>query len=295
MKPLILCVDDNEDILLNLILTLEFNDYEVITGKHGKEGLTILSELGRLPDLIISDIMMPEMNGYDFFKTVSENAKWNRIPFLFLTARSSPTDVRFGKMLGVDDYLTKPFKKEDLIAIIAGKLTRRRRTIEVSEKVEEVLSSLKIDEKPSISIEQKYLVNLILVFWDDKSGPTVLNCYPQDIKLPFSVDRISVQLYNSIVSIYGQGKVAEAQGILLNIKNIDRDGYIYFDSYPDNTVRGGEQQYMLGVIAPKINYFESLKISEYFKNISSHIKLKEDWDFKRHWEQISNILSTPSL
>ncbi len=295
MKPLILCVDDNEDILLNLRLTLEFNDYEVITGKNGIEGIIILSELGRLPDIIISDIMMPEMNGYDFFKKVSENSKWNRIPFLFLTARTSPTDVRFGKMLGVDDYLTKPFKKEDLMAIIAGKLARRRKTEEVSEKVEEVLSSLKIDEKPSISIEEKFLVNLLLVFWDDKTGPRVLNYYPKDIKLPFSVDKIGVQLYNSIVSIYGQGKVAEAQGILLNIKNIERDGFIYFDSYPDSSIRGGEQQYMLGVIAPKINYFESLKIGERFKHISSHIKLKEDWDFKSHWEEIANLLSTPSL
>ncbi|MFX1451082.1 MAG: response regulator [Promethearchaeota archaeon] len=295
MKPLILCLDDNEDILLNLRLTLEFNDYEVITGKSGKEGITILSELGKLPDIIISDIMMPEMNGYDFFKKVSQNTKWNRIPFLFLTARTSPTDVRFGKMLGVDDYLTKPFKKEDLLAIIAGKLSRRKRTLEVTEKIEEVLSTLKIDEKPSISVKEKYLVNFILVFWDDKTGPRVENYFPRDIKSPFSIDKIGVQLYNSIVSIYGQGKIVAAQGILLNIKNIDRDGYIFFDSYPDNTIRGGEQQFMLGVIAPKINYFESLKIGENFKDISEHIKKKENWNFKDHWEEISNILLTPSL
>jgi len=278
------------------ILALRCNGLlDIITAKNGVEALEILESHNQLPDLILCDIMMPEMNGYDFFKKVSENTKWNRIPFLFLTARTSPTDVRFGKMLGVDDYLTKPFKKEDLLAIISGKLTRRKRTLEVSEKVEEVLSTLKIDETPSISVKEKYLVNFILVFWDDKTGPRVANYFPKDIKSTFSIDKIGVQLYNSIVSIYGQGKIVEAQGILLNIKNIDRDGYIYFDSYPDNTIRGGEQQFMLGVIAPKINYFESLKIGEKFKDISEHIKKKENWNFKDHWEEISNILLTPSL
>ena len=114
MKPLILVIDDYQDILDNLKMILSLNNFEVITSKNGKEALETLLTLKTLPEVIISDIMMPEMNGYDFFKTVSESPKWNRTPFLFLTARTSPTDVRFGKMLGVDDYLTKPFKKEDL-------------------------------------------------------------------------------------------------------------------------------------------------------------------------------------
>ena len=295
MKPLILCIDDNEDILLNLRITLEFQDYEVITGKNGQDGIKILSELGRLPDLIISDIRMPEMNGYDFFKAVSENPEWNDIPFLFLTARASPTDVRFGKMLGVDDYLTKPFKQEDLIASITGKLARKKKTKEIIKKIEEVLASYKIDQTPSITIEEKYLVNLILVFWDDKTGPRVIDYFPKETANSIYLDKIGVQLYNSIVAIYGQGKIIEAQGTLLNIKNIDRDGFIYFDSYSDETIRGGEQQYMLGVIAPQIKYFDSLKINEQFKDISAHIKAEEEWDFEKHWEQIAEILSTPSL
>ena len=83
MKPLILLVEDNPGVLLNITVTLEFNEYEVISATNGKEGLSTLAKIERLPDLIISDIMMPEMDGYEFFENVSENPKWNQIPFSF--------------------------------------------------------------------------------------------------------------------------------------------------------------------------------------------------------------------
>ena len=116
MKPLVLVVDDNKDILFNLKLLLESNNYLVETAETGEDALKVLSDLKNPPDIIISDIMMPKMDGYHFFETISENLKWNRIPFIFISALSTPEDIRLGKMLGVDDYLTKPFKEEDLLA-----------------------------------------------------------------------------------------------------------------------------------------------------------------------------------
>ncbi|MCK4875933.1 MAG: response regulator transcription factor [Sulfurimonas sp.] len=130
MKPLILIVEDNNDILLNIKLTLEFNGFEVITATNGKEGLKVLSEQKNLPEIIVSDIMMPEMDGYDFFQAVSNNPRWSSIPFLFLTARSSVEDIRFGKMLGVDDYLTKPFNMKELILRVKAILRRISNKIE---------------------------------------------------------------------------------------------------------------------------------------------------------------------
>ena len=118
MSDLILAVDDNQDILFNLKLTLELNGYRVITANNGEEGLKALSDSEEIPSLILSDIMMPEMNGYDFFKETAQNPEWSQIPFIFLSARASEKDVRFGKMLGVDDYITKPFKTENLLASI---------------------------------------------------------------------------------------------------------------------------------------------------------------------------------
>jgi CheY-like chemotaxis protein len=133
----------------------------------------MLGELETLPDLIISDIMMPIMDGYDFFKVVSNDPRWNTIPFLFLSVKTSPTDIIFGKLLGVDDYLIKPFKGQDLLAIIAGKISRRKRTESIKNKVKELLTSLNITP-PAISVEKKKIV-LIEVSWDDFYGPKLIS------------------------------------------------------------------------------------------------------------------------
>ncbi|MHA1300333.1 MAG: response regulator [Candidatus Helarchaeota archaeon] len=295
LKDLILVVEDNEHVLLNLKLTLEFNNYEVATAKNGKSGLQILKELSRPPDLIISDIMMPVMDGYEFFKAVSENPSWNRIPFVFLTAKSSFEDIRFGKYLGVDDYITKPFVKSDLLACIAGKIARNKKINSINQKIEEKITALKIDTGPSISEEEKSRVIVFLMIWDDKMGPYLSKCHHKDVGFSFSIKQVGVQLFNAIVSIYGQEYVNESQGILLDIKNIRNHGFIYFDSFPDRSLRGGERQFMLSVIAPKINYFESLKIREIFREITPKIKNNQDWDIKSYWEKISDILSTPTI
>jgi DNA-binding response OmpR family regulator len=89
------------------------------------------ASLDHLPDLILADIMMPLMDGFTFYERVVSNPYLNHIPFIFLTAKSSGDDIRQGKELGVDDYLTKPFAPEDLLASIRGKLKRvkQRRTL----------------------------------------------------------------------------------------------------------------------------------------------------------------------
>jgi len=76
LKPLILVVEDNVDLLYNLNLMLESNNYKTITAKNGKIALKILSELEQVPDIIISDIMMPEMDGYEFFRAISSEPRW---------------------------------------------------------------------------------------------------------------------------------------------------------------------------------------------------------------------------
>jgi len=291
MHSLILIVDDDVDILLNLHITLEFNDYEVISAKNGKEAIKILRELNHLPDLIISDILMPEMNGYELFKSVSENPIWNRIPFIFISGQDTPEDVRFGKMLGIDDYITKPFREEDLLAIVAGKISRKKNVELINKKIEKLFSSLKVDASPSISEEKKSQILLLLMFWDDIYGPKLISHFPRNENFPFQIEELGQQLFKGLTTLYGYEDITEAEGILLNIKNIGRDGFIFFDSYPDKTVRGEERRYMIGLVASKINYFESLKAKEIFIEISSKIKKKEDWDFEKFWEKLLKILS----
>jgi DNA-binding response OmpR family regulator len=295
VKSKILIVDDNEDILFNIKLILETNNFHVLTAKNGKEALDVLNGLSEPPEIIISDIAMPIMDGYDFFNMISENIMWNRIPFIFLTARSTPEDIRFGRTLGVDDYLVKPFKEEDLLAIISGKLARHKKIKSINKKVEDLLLQLEIEQKASISEEQKGQVYLILVIWDDRVGPELRDFYPKEKSLTIPINNIGTQLFQSTVAIYAEEDIKKAEGILLYMQNIEMYGYIFFDAFPDSKARAGERQFMLGVIAPKINYFNTFKIRELFNNLSKQVKNKENLAIKEYWEKISDILLTPVL
>jgi signal transduction histidine kinase len=121
-KGRILVVEDNLKMLDGIRDILEMAGYHVVTALDGQEALACVEQ--DQPDLIVSDIMMPQMDGYQLFSAVRANPKWLRVPFVFLTAKDQQMDVRFGKRLGVDDYLTKPFEPEDLLVVVEAKLER---------------------------------------------------------------------------------------------------------------------------------------------------------------------------
>jgi CheY-like chemotaxis protein len=137
-KPLIMVVDDHPAVLEVIRVTLEKEGYQVWTATNGQHALERLEaalarrrqrgdfggETKYLPDLIVSDIMMPVMEGYEFYEKTRANPYLNHIPFIFLTAKQEDEDVRYGKELGVDDYLTKPIQADDLLASVRGKLRR---------------------------------------------------------------------------------------------------------------------------------------------------------------------------
>ncbi|MFW9819826.1 MAG: PleD family two-component system response regulator [Candidatus Thorarchaeota archaeon] len=289
-QSLILIVDDNEDILFHLKLLLEDNNYIVKTAVNGNEALKLLSKLKSPPDLIVSDIMMPVMNGHDFFTAVSNTPQWNRIPFLFLTAKSTPEDIRLGKMLGVDDYITKPFKKEDLLASISGKIARNKKSALLDKEIKELLTKSNIETQLPLLNQEKPSICLLFVYWDDKMGPIVDKTYHSDENLPFSIDIIGNQLFHAATSIYGHDKITAAQGILLNIENIQNKGYLFFDSYPDENERFKEKQYMLAIITPKLTYIESLKVKEILKEISEKIKINLEWEIEEYWQKIFEVI-----
>jgi two-component system response regulator RpaA len=122
MKEMILIVEDNPDMIAQLKLFLEMEGYQVLAGADGLEALRILERV--TPDLILADIMMPRMNGYELYEATHQDERWLSIPFIFLTAKTDKEDIRLGKEMGADDYLVKPVEKEDLIAAIRGKLKR---------------------------------------------------------------------------------------------------------------------------------------------------------------------------
>ena len=118
----ILLIEDNQDVRENTADILELENYEVITAENGKTGVD--KALINLPDLILCDIMMPELDGYGVYDHLSQNSKTASIPFIFLTAKSEKSDFRKGMNLGADDYLTKPFEEDELIGAIECRLSK---------------------------------------------------------------------------------------------------------------------------------------------------------------------------
>jgi signal transduction histidine kinase/DNA-binding NarL/FixJ family response regulator len=109
----ILIVEDNKAMLNFLVMKLR-GKYNIYTALNGAEGITKLRELPVVPDLILSDIMMDKMDGFSFAKIISEQPKYNHIPFVFLTAKSTSTDRIKGLKLGAMDFVSKPFSFEEL-------------------------------------------------------------------------------------------------------------------------------------------------------------------------------------
>jgi DNA-binding response OmpR family regulator len=120
----ILVVDDEPSIREVLEKALSAEGYRVLMACDGLEALAVLES--EPVDLIVADIAMPRMNGYQLHRSVVEDPQWVTIPFLYLTAHSLDSEIRHGKELGVDDYLTKPFDIEDLRAAVRGRLRRSR-------------------------------------------------------------------------------------------------------------------------------------------------------------------------
>lgn len=121
-KEIILVVDDNPELLDGLKTILEMEGYQALTAINGQDALQILERI--TPDLILADIMMPKMDGYELYEKVHADERWVQVPFIFLTAKTDQTDIRRGKEMGIDDYITKPFEPEDLLAAIRGRLHR---------------------------------------------------------------------------------------------------------------------------------------------------------------------------
>ena len=159
MKPRVLVVEDHEDLREFLTETLQ-EKYSILATANGVEALKWLNEQNELPDLIISDIMMPEMNGFELLKRLKDSDRFRSIPVIMLTARAELRDRLNALRIGVDDYILKPFEKHVLqirIDNLLGNFEERREMVENKLQSNEHLSS------PSLSHnEYQWLLNLEL-------------------------------------------------------------------------------------------------------------------------------------
>ncbi|GAB4422793.1 MAG: hybrid sensor histidine kinase/response regulator [Anaerolineae bacterium] len=121
----ILVIEDDEALLEDVLTILRFEGYDVLGAPNGAEGVRLARE--HLPDLIISDVMMPEVDGYGVLLALQADPATSKIPFIFLTAKAALDQVRLGMRLGADDYLPKPFDNEDLLRAVRARLARGER------------------------------------------------------------------------------------------------------------------------------------------------------------------------
>lgn len=135
----ILVIEDNAEVRENLEEILELSGYEVLTAEDGKLGVEIA--LKELPDLVLCDVMMPRLDGFGVLNILSKKSSTADIPFVFLTAKTEKSDFRRGMNLGADDYVTKPFYKDELLTVIETRLRKSEQIRKKFDRTENGLSA----------------------------------------------------------------------------------------------------------------------------------------------------------
>src|ERR1043165_2764151 len=122
MAKRILVIDDNNDLRENTAEILDLAGYQTLTAENGKRGVELATK--EKPDVIVCDIMMPELDGYGVLHLLRKNPETQNIPFIFLTAKTERSDFRKGMEMGADDYVTKPFEDIELLNAIEMRLRK---------------------------------------------------------------------------------------------------------------------------------------------------------------------------
>lgn len=123
MKKTVLLIEDDTTLRENTKELLEISGYKVFTAANGKIGVN--EALEKVPDIIVSDIKMPQLDGFGVYEALCKSRTTREIPFIFLSVKAEPEDIRRGMNLGADDYLTKPYRETDLLNAIASRLAKR--------------------------------------------------------------------------------------------------------------------------------------------------------------------------
>ena len=167
-RPTILVVEDEPQILEIIAFLLEEENFRVLQAIHGEAALSLLDE--NKPDLIISDIRMPGMDGFTLCEQVRSTPAFAQTPFIFLTAKGERADVRRGMGLGADDYLIKPFEPEELLSAVRVRLARAAETQAAISKVGTELQDQIIH---TLTHEFRTPLSLVLGYTDllESSGP----------------------------------------------------------------------------------------------------------------------------
>lgn len=179
---IILVIEDEAATLQNLVLMLEMEGFKALGAPNGRIGV----ELARreLPDVILCDVSMPELDGYGVLERLRADPATVSIPFIFLTAKGDRKDLRTGMNLGADDYLTKPAGAEDVLAAIRSRLQRQEANTRAT------LAQAEPDFSSSVPLEALGLTpreaEVLLWVAQGKSNPDIagiLGCAENTVKV----------------------------------------------------------------------------------------------------------------
>jgi two-component system, sensor histidine kinase and response regulator len=158
----ILVIED--DLAIQQVITdvLENEGYKIFIAANGKLGIDLAKEI--IPDLIICDVMMPVMDGYQVIAALLNNKKTSLIPFIFLSAIVEKDKVRFGMELGADDYLTKPFKIKELVNAVEIRFKKKELLLKQSNlETEKLVDEEKVNKDSYIALKQNGEPKLVKV------------------------------------------------------------------------------------------------------------------------------------
>lgn len=252
----ILVIEDNQDVRENIEEILDLAGYKTLTAENGKIGIKKAKK--ELPDLIICDIMMPVMDGYDVLYFLSLNPETSTIPFIFLTAKSEKTDFRKGMELGADDYITKPFEESDLIKSIEVR-------IEKSKKVKSLFYTDTENPNSSLTIEQSLFKNVKERKYQAKSFIYIENSQPIYL---YRITKGQIKVFNTNNDGKEYTTSLKTEGEYLGYQSLLKDqNYIDSASAVTDTIVE---------LIPKESFFEVLNenrevANQFIKRLSSDV------------------------
>ncbi len=180
----LLLIDDDPNLILLVKDYLEFNGYEVITASHGREGIKILET--ETPDLIICDVMMPEMDGYAFIQQIRKNPRLDWLPVIFLSAKGQSQDRIKGLSQGADVYMVKPFEPDELVAQVQSTINQSSRLMGSNNKKVDNSSRIQVPVSVGLTPTEKKVVDLVAQGMSNK-----------DISIQLSVSQRTIESHVS--------------------------------------------------------------------------------------------------
>ena len=159
----VLLIEDDTTLRENTAELLELNGYNVLTASNGDMGVQVAQN--EIPDIIVCDIMMPVLDGYEVLEHLSQKESTNHIPFIFLSAKTERQDVRRGMNLGADDYITKPFSEDELVSAIESRLAKAQILSEKNEQPTTVIAGSEVS-----SVEDLRSLNDLKNYFDDNGS-----------------------------------------------------------------------------------------------------------------------------